>query len=174
MCRTMPCSLSSASVAQPSSMSATGSGQWIWYRSMASTPSRRRLPSPPPSPQSRSTRRPPRARVRLRQHRVAIEAVPDVAGAVVEQRALGEHVRSVGDAAQRTADGLLGPAEAVGGCRVDPVAPEVEAPVDRCDRLVVGLRSPPELPAATTDRPGAETDPGDLHARRAQRGGKTP
>ena len=39
MCRTRPCSLSSAKVAQPSSMSSSGIGQWIWYRSMASTPS---------------------------------------------------------------------------------------------------------------------------------------
>ena len=30
MCRTRPCSLSSASAAQPSSMSASGIGQWIW------------------------------------------------------------------------------------------------------------------------------------------------
>ena len=32
------------------------------------------------------------------------------------------------------------------------------------DRLVVVLRSPPELPPAAPDRPGAEADPGDLQA----------
>lgn len=45
MCRTAPRSFSSANAEQPSSMSPSGIGQWIWYRSIASTPSRPRLAS---------------------------------------------------------------------------------------------------------------------------------
>ena len=59
-------------------MSSSGFGQWIWYRSMASTPSRCQ------------------AGLGLAQDRVALEAVPDVPGAVVQQRALGEHVGPLG------------------------------------------------------------------------------
>src|SRR5579883_670422 len=43
--RTLPSFCSCASACQPSSRSASGSGQWIWYRSMVSTFKRRRLAS---------------------------------------------------------------------------------------------------------------------------------
>ncbi len=45
MLRTLPAFLSEARVAQPSSISRSGLGQWIWYRSMESTFRRLRLAS---------------------------------------------------------------------------------------------------------------------------------
>ena len=45
MWRTLPARRSSAIAVQPSSMSASSTGQWIWYRSIASTCNRRRLSS---------------------------------------------------------------------------------------------------------------------------------
>jgi len=47
---------------------------------------------------------------------------------------------------------------------VDPVDTELERPVDGCDRVVVLLRVPAELPATAADRPSAEPEARDLHA----------
>ena len=150
MCRTRPCSFSSASAAQPSSMSGSGLGQWIWYRSIASARSRFRLASA------------------SRQDRVPLQVVDDPPPRPLHQRRLGEHVRPPVHAFQRPPDDLLRAAEPVPGRGVDPVDAEVERPVDRRDGLLVVLRSPAEFPSAAADRPGAEADPGDLHAGRAR------
>ena len=101
-------------------------------------------------------------------HRLALINMP---GAGVLQRALGEHVGPLGQAAQRAADDLLGAAEAVRGRGVDPVDPELQRPVDGRDRLVILLWSPAELPATAADGPGAEADAADLQAGLAQRTG---
>ena len=114
---------------------------------------------------------PPQTALGLAQDRVALEHVPHMPGAVVQQRALGEHVGPLGQAAQRPADDLLGAAETVGGRGVDPVDPELHRPVDGRDRLVILLRSPAELPATAADGPGAEANAADLQAGIAQRAG---
>ena len=73
-------------------------------------------------------------------------------------------------AAQRLADDPLRVAEPVGRGGVDPVHSQLQRPVDRGDRLVIGLRPPAALPA-TADCPRAEAHAGDLQAGAAQRAG---
>ena len=97
------------------------------------------------------------------QRREAIALVPD-------QAALGEYVRAVGrrEVRERRRDELLGVAEAVGGCGVDPVHAPFDGPPDCRDRVVVVLLSPPERPPAAAYSPGAEADPCDVHVRSAK------
>ena len=111
---------------------------------------------------------PLQAVVGLTPYRVPLQAVHDPAVAAFKQRALGEHVRSLGDALQRATDDLLGAAEAVGGGGVNPIDPLLERAVDRGDRLLIVLRTPAELPVPAADRPRAEADAGDLEARLAE------
>ena len=150
MWRVSPSSRSSTSAAQPSSICSSGIGQWIWYRSTASRPSRARL---------------------------AFELAPEpVARQVVERRAarplglsaLGEDERPLVEAGDRSPDDLLRVAEAVLGRGVDPVHAELERAVDRRDRLLVLLRAPAPFEAAAADRPGAEADTRDLHPGRTE------
>src|SRR5713101_2825698 len=75
---------------------------------------------------------------------------------------------SSSEAFVRAPDDQLRTAEAVGGGGVDPVDAQLERAVDRLDRVLVVLRTPAELPAATSDRPGAEADARDLEAGRSQ------
>ena len=79
-----------------------------------------------------------------------------------------KHVRALVESLEGAADDLFRVAEAVGGGSVDPVDAELERAADRRDRVVVLLWSPAELPAAASDRPGAETDARDLEARGAE------
>jgi len=51
---------------------------------------------------------------------------------------------------------FLGVTEAVDGGRVDPVDTEFEGAVNGGNRVIVILRPPTKLPAAATERPGAE------------------
>ena len=109
----------------------------------------------------------------------AFELAPEpVSRQVVERRpvgpfrlsALGEDVRPLVEARDRAPDDLFRVPEAVLGRGVDPVHPELERPMDGRDRFLVLLRAPAPLEAAAADRPGAEADTRDLHARRAEGG----
>jgi hypothetical protein len=104
MGRTKPRSLRSANAVQPSSTSSSGIGQWIWYRSMASSPSRFRLAS-------------------ASHDRVALQVVHHGAPVSFDERGVREHVRAlvVAEAVEGAAHDFLGPTEAVGGTGVDPV-----------------------------------------------------
>src|SRR6516165_10204746 len=53
---------------------------------------------------------------------------------------------------------LLGVAQAINRCGIDPVHAELEGLVDRGDRIVVVLRAPCILPVATPDSPGAKAN----------------
>jgi hypothetical protein len=108
------------------------------------------------------------ARLDLTADRVALEAVHDPAAAAVEQRRLGEDVRSLRHSLKRAADDLLGMSEPVRGRGVDPVHAQLERPVDRGERLLVVLRAPGELPATAADGPRAEADAGDVQAGGAE------
>jgi hypothetical protein len=114
------------------------------------------------------------ARFRLAQDRVALEAVFHAPPGPFDERALGEHVRTSRQPGERAPDDRLRAAEAVGSRRVDPVHTEIDGAPDGSERLLVVLRAPPELPAATTDRPCAEPDSGDLKARRTELSGPQP
>jgi hypothetical protein len=95
------------------------------------------------------------AGLRLAQDRVGLEAVLHASSRPLDQRALREDVWPVGHPGDRAADHRLRAPEAVGRGGVDPVHAEIDRALDGRDRLFVVLRSPPELPAAATDRPRA-------------------
>ena len=99
--------------------------------------------------------------------RLGAEVVPDLAvrPAFPPAAALREHEHVLADpiGAQRPADDLLGVTETVDRRGVDPVDPELHRPPDRCNRVVVVDRSPPE-PPRPADAPGAEADHAELRA----------
>jgi len=106
------------------------------------------------------------AGMRLAHDRVPFEAVDHPTVRPLQQRGLGEHIRTLvrGEASQSTPDDLFGVTEPVCGSGIDPVHPKPERSVDRRDRLGVLLRTPAELPASSADCPGAEPDAGYLKA----------
>ena len=108
------------------------------------------------------------AALHLAQQRVAPEAPCLGPPRSLGQPALGEDVGARFDAGQGAPDDPFRVPEAILRRGVDPVHPESQGAVDRRDRVLVILRSPPPLVATASDRPGAEADAGDLETGGAQ------
>ena len=90
------------------------------------------------------------------------EGLVDLAVFVPEHAALSEDVRFGGDAFHGPGDNFFGVTEAVYGGGVDPIDAIFDSAVDRGDRFVVFLGTPPVLPVAAADGPGAEADGGEV------------
>ena len=89
---------------------------------------------------------------------------------IPNQPALREDVGPVIRAfpAKKPSDDFFGMAEPVDRRGVDPVDADLDGVIHRRNRLVVVLRTPGKRPAATSYRPGAEADAGDVHVCRPQ------
>lgn len=90
---------------------------------------------------------------------------------VPDHAVLREHVRPIGfgQVGEGAGDDLFRVAEAVDGGRVDPVDTALDGVTNGGDRVGVILRAPAERPVTAADRPRAESDARDVHARRAER-----
>src|SRR5260370_264843 len=130
MLRTLPSSLSLAMVIQPSSISSSGVGQWIWNRSRTSSLSRRRLAS----------------------HSGRIDSALRLWPIFRCSSQTMLHLVKTYGRLQRK----IGVPESIDGGRIDPVDAVVQRFLDRGYGVVVVLGAPGELPARAADGPGAE------------------
>src|SRR5207237_2012050 len=97
---------------------------------------------------------PPQAGLAFAPDRIRLEAVPDLALLVPDHAAFGEDVGATTHPFEGAGDHLLGVAESVDGCGVNPVDAVVQRFPDRGHRVVVVLAAPGELPARAADGPG--------------------
>jgi len=140
---------------------ASGFGQWIWYRSIASTPTH------PPS--RRQLAPPSRIESRLR-------LAGTVTGAVVQQRVLGEDVMDDAPAHENEARArrhdTSGRIRRRRRCRYSSPTRSRRRWIAATDRVL--LRSQAELPATPTNGPRAEPDASDLQPGLARGVGSQP
>ena len=99
----------------------------------------------------------------LAKDRVTLQVVHHGPAGSWHERRLREHIGAFGEARKCAPDDLLRAAQPVRRSGVDPVHAHAECPLDGLDRRLVVLGSPAELPFASSDRPRAEANAGDLH-----------
>ena len=97
----------------------------------------------------------------LSPNRVRFEAMANLPTRRPNPAALREHERALGTAqiAQRPRNDDFGVAEPIDSGRVDPVDPELDRAMDRCDRVGIVLLPPPKHPVAAPHGPGTEPNP---------------
>src|SRR5215813_19826 len=88
-----------------------------------------------------------------------ITVVPDETALCEDEWALG-----CPELSDKPPDQLLGMSQSVDGSGIDPVHPQLERVAHGGERFGVVLWAPAEGPAATSDRPGAESDPRDVQS----------